>query len=229
MALKQQFSQRLEQRLSPQQIQLMKLLQVPTMELDQRIKQEIEENPALEEGSEEDEFEEKEEDFDDDFDSNSDDFDINDYLDDDSPDYKTSTSNQGKDDDNKVIPLSSGQSFQERLTEQLHLLDLNDKEFMIADTLIGNLDESGYLNREMEALVDDLAFALNVETTEAEIEHILLLIQELDPAGVGARDLPDFLLLKLEPKQDGDTTKSTAKKILEDYFEEFTKKHYDKI
>ncbi len=229
MALKQQFSQRLEQRLSPQQIQLMKLLQVPTMELDQRIKQEIEENPALEEGAEEDEFEEKEEDFDDDFDSNSDDFDINDYLDDDSPDYKTTTSNQGKDDDNKVIPLSSGQSFQERLTEQLHLLDLNDKEFMIADTLIGNLDESGYLNREMEALVDDLAFSLNLETTEQEIEQILLLIQELDPAGVGARDLRECLLLQIERKQDGDITKYTAKKILQDYFEEFTKKHYDKI
>lgn len=229
MALKQQFSQRLEQRLSPQQIQLMKLLQVPTMELDQRIKQEIEENPALEEGADTDEFEEKEEDYDDDFDSSNDDFDISDYLDDDSPDYKTSTSNKGKDDDGKVIPLSSGQSFQERLTEQLHLLDLNDQEFMIADTIIGNLDESGYLNRETEALVDDLAFSANIETTEAEIEHILLLIQELDPAGIGARDLRECLLLQIERKQDGDITKYTAKKILEDYFEEFTKKHYDKI
>jgi RNA polymerase sigma-54 factor len=229
MALKQQFSQRLEQRLSPQQIQLMKLLQVPTMELDQRIKQEIEENPALEEGADDDEFEEKEEDFDDDFDSNNDDFDINDYLDDDSPDYKISNNNQGKDDENKVIPLSSGQSFQERLSEQLHMLDLNDKEFLIADTLIGNLDESGYLNREMEALVDDLAFSTNIETTEEEIEHILTLIQELDPAGVGARDLRECLLLQIERKQDGDITKFTAKKILENYFEEFTKKHYDKI
>ncbi len=230
MALKQQFAQRLEQRLSPQQIQLMKLLQVPTMELDQRIKQEIEENPALEEGAEVDEFEEKEEDFDDDFESNKDDeFDISDYLDDDSPDYKTSANNKGKDDDNKVMPLSSGQTFQERLTEQLHLLDLNDKEFMIADTIIGNLDESGYLNREIEALVDDLAFSANVETTEDEIENILDLIQELDPAGIGARDLRECLLLQIERKQDGDITKYTAKKILEDYFEEFTKKHYDKI
>ena len=230
MALKQQFAQRLEQRLSPQQIQLMKLLQVPTMELDQRIKQEIEENPALEEGAEVDEFEEKEEDYDDDFESNNDDdFDIADYLDDDSPDYKTSASNKGKDDDDKVMPLSSGQSFQDRITEQLHMLDLNDKEFTIADTLIGNLDESGYLNRDLEALVDDLAFSTNIETTEKEIEHILFLIQELDPAGIGARNLQECLLLQIERKQDGDITKYTAKKILQDYFEEFTKKHYDKI
>ena len=230
MALKQQFSQRLEQRLSPQQIQLMKLLQVPTMELDQRIKQEIEENPALEEGAEEDEFGDNEEDdYDDDFEDDKDDFDINDYLDDDSRDYKTSVSNKGKDEEDKVIPLSSGRSFQERLTTQLHMLDINDKQFLIADTLIGNLDESGYLNREIEAIVDDLAFSANVSATEAEIEEILMLIQELDPAGVGARNLKECLLIQIERKQNGDITKFTAKKILLDYFEEFTKKHYDKI
>ena len=176
MALKQQFSQRLEQRLSPQQIQLMKLLQVPTMELDQRIKQELEENPALEEGAEEDEFGDNEEDdLDDDFEDDKEDFDINDYLDDDSRDYKTSVSNKGKDEEDKVIPLSSGRSFQERLTSQLHMLDINVKQFLIADTLIGNLDESGYLNREIEAIVDDLAFSANVSATEAEIEVILML------------------------------------------------------
>lgn len=231
MALKQQFQQKLEQRLSPQQIQLMKLLQVPTMELDQRIKQEIEENPALEEGKEEedidsddyegeDEFEEKD---------NDDDFDISDYLDDDTPDYKTQVNNKSKDDEDRVVPLSSGQSFQERLTEQLHLLDLNDHEFTIADIIIGNLDESGYLNRDVESLVDDLAFSANVMTDEKEVEHILQLIQELDPAGVGARNLKECLLLQIRRKQDGDITKYTAKKILEDYFDEFTKKHYDKI
>jgi len=230
MALKQQFAQRLEQRLSPQQIQLMKLLQVPTMELDQRIKQEIEENPALEEGAEEIDEDDREDDYDENDKEDSDeDFDLSDYLDDDNADYKTSTSNHSKDDEDRVIPLSSGQSFQERLTEQLHLLDLNDKEFMIADTIIGNLDESGYLNREMEALVDDLAFSANLECTEAEIVKILKLIQELDPAGVGARDLQECLLIQIERKQDGDITKYTAKKILQDYFEEFTKKHYDKI
>lgn len=230
MALKQQFQQRLEQRLSPQQIQLMKLLQVPTMELDQRIKQEIEENPALEEGAEEINEDDREDDYDDQEKENSDeDFDLSDYLDDDSPDYKTSASNHSKDDEDRVVPLSSGQSFQERLTEQLHLLDLDDKEFMIADTIIGNLDESGYLSREVEALVDDLAFSANVECSEAEILKILKLIQELDPAGVGARNLKECLLLQLERKQDGNITRFTAKKIVQDYFEEFTKKHYDKI
>ncbi|MFA7274253.1 MAG: RNA polymerase factor sigma-54 [Crocinitomicaceae bacterium] len=230
MALKQQFQQRLEQRLSPQQIQLMKLLQVPTMELDQRIKQEIEENPALEEGAEEINEDDRDDDYDDQEKDNSDeDFDLSDYLDDDSPDYKTSASNHSKDDEDRVVPLSSGQSFQERLTEQLHLLDLDDKEFMIADTIIGNLDESGYLSREVEALVDDLAFSANVECSEAEILKILKLIQELDPAGVGARNLKECLLLQLERKQDGNITRFTAKKIVQDYFEEFTKKHYDKI
>ncbi len=231
MALKQQLAQRLEQRLSPQQIQLMKLLQVPTMELDQRIKQEIEENPALEEGEdkEEDDFDNTDDDeFDDDSD-NDDDFDLSDYLDDDSSDYKTQANNSSKDDEERVIPLSGEQSFQEKLTEQLHLLDLDDKQFLIADILIGNLDESGYLNRDLEAIVDDLAFSMNVEANEDEVAIILSLIQELDPAGVGARNLKECLLLQIKRKQDGDIVRYTAKKILEDYFDEFTKKHYDKI
>lgn len=173
MALKQHLAHKLEQRLSPQQIQLMKLLQVPTMELDQRIKQEIEENPALEEGAdiEEEDFGNNEDEMNDDI-SSEEDFDIDDYLSDDA-DYKTHTSNKGKDDDDKVIPLSGDQTFQERLSEQLYLLVLNDHQFMIASTIIGNLDESGYLNREVEAIVDDLAFSANVMTTEEEVEEIL--------------------------------------------------------
>ena len=230
MALKQQLAQRLEQRLSPQQIQLMKLLQVPTMELDKRIKQEIEENPALEEGAdqEEDDFDNTDDEFDDDTD-NDDDFDLSDYLDDDSSDYKTQANNSSKDDEERVIPLSGEQSFQEKLTEQLHLLDLDDKQFLIADILIGNLDESGYLNRDLEAIVDDLAFSMNVEATEDEVAVILSLIQELDPAGVGARNLQECLLLQIKRKQDGDIVRYTAKKILQDFFDEFTKKHFDKI
>lgn len=230
MALKQQLAHRLEQRLSPQQIQLMKLLQVPTMELDQRIKQEIEENPALEEGTdeEEDDFDNTDDESDDDTD-NDDDFDLSDYLDDDSSDYKTQANNSSKDDEERVIPLSGEQSFQEKLTEQLHLLDLDDKQFLIADILIGNLDESGYLNRDLEAIVDDLAFSMNVEANEGEVAVILSLIQELDPAGVGARNLQECLLLQIKRKQDGDIVRYTAKKILENFFEEFTKKHYDKI
>lgn len=232
MALKQYLAQKLEQRLSPQQIQLMKLLQVTTMELDQRIKQEIEENPALEEGAdeEEDDFD-NEDDFEDedDFENNDPEFDISDYIDEEGNDYKTKENNKSKDDEERVIPLSGEASFQEKLTEQLHLLDLDDHQFMIADMLIGNLDESGYLNREIEALVDDLAFSANVMTDEKEVEEILSIIQELDPAGVGARDLQECLLIQINRKQDGDITKYTAKIILEQFFEEFTKKHYDKI
>lgn len=230
MAMKQYLTQKLEQRLSPQQIQLMKLLQVPTMELDQRIKQEIEENPALEEGSDEeakDEFEQ--DDYDESTDSDSDtDFDLSDYLNDDA-DYKTQVNNKGKDDDDRVIPLSGGQSFQERLTEQLHMLDLDDKQYLIADLIIGNLDESGYLKRDTEALVDDLAFSANIQATVEEVEVVIRQVQELDPAGVGARTLQECLLIQINRKQDGDITRFTAKKILENHFEEFTKKHYSKI
>jgi RNA polymerase sigma-54 factor len=230
MALKQQLSQKLEQRLSPQQIQLMKLLQVPTMELDQRIKQEIEENPALEEGSDEseDDFDQQEE-YEDDFGNDDVDFDISDYFDEDTPDYKTQVNNRSQDDEERVIPLSGEQSFHERMMDQLMLVDLDDTQFLIADVLIGNLDDAGYLNREIDALVDDLAFSMNVHVTEQEIETILKVIQELDPAGVGARDLQECLLLQIQRKQDGDITKYTAKKILEDHFEEFTKKHYTQI
>ena len=232
MALKQYLAHKLEQRLSPQQIQLMKLLQVPTMELDQRIKQELEENPALEEGADE-----NDDDFEEDYDSDendsdgedNDDFDISDYFDDDVADYKTQANNTSKDDEERVVPLSGEQSFQQSLTEQLHLLDLTDDQFMIADTIIGNLDESGYLNRELEALVDDLAFSANIIVTEKEVETVLFLVQELDPAGIGARNLRECLLLQMTRNHDGDITRFTAKKILEDHFEEFTKKHYDKI
>jgi len=229
MALKQYLAQKLEQRLSPQQIQLMKLLQVPTMELDQRIKQELEENPALEEGIdaiEEDNFEEE---YENDSSEEVEEFDLSDYFDDDTSEYKTQSNNNSKDDEERVIPLSGESSFQERMTEQLHLLDLTDDQFMIADTIIGNLDESGYLNREIDALVDDLAFSANVITTDDEVEKVLNLVQELDPAGIGARNLRECLLLQINRIQDGNISRFTAKKILEDHFEEFIKKHYEKI
>lgn len=228
MALKQYLAQKLEQRLSPQQIQLMKLLQVPTMELDQRIKQEIEENPALEEGEEYDEDYESDDDYDD-YEEEVPEFDISEYIDEEGSDYKTKANNTSKDDEERVIPLSGEQSFQEKLIEQLHLLDLNDEQFLIAEMIIGNLDESGYLKREIDALVDDLAFALNLNVTEVEVEEILEVIQELDPAGVGARNLQECLLIQINRKQDGDITRFTAKVILEKYFEEFTKKHYERI
>lgn len=227
MALKQNLSFKLEQRLSPQQIQLMKLLEVPTMELEARIKQELEENPALEEGEEVDEEFENEE-VEEENEPEEEEFDISDYLDDDT-EYKTQVNNTSKDDEEKVIPLSGDISFQDRIATQLHLLVLDEKEFIIADTIIGNLDESGYLNREIEAIVDDLAFSSNVIVTEEDVSKILEMIQELDPAGIGARDLRECLLLQIKRKQNGDITRFTAMKILEEYFEEFTKKHYDKI
>ncbi|MFM2040065.1 MAG: polymerase sigma-54 factor, partial [Bacteroidota bacterium] len=134
-----------------------------------------------------------------------------------------------KDEEERAIPLSVEASFQEKLTEQLHLLYLDDTQFIIADTIIGNLDESGYLNRDIEAIVDDLAFSANITVTSEEVETVLKLVQELDPAGIGARDLRECLLLQIERKQEGNITLFTAKKILQDHFEEFTKKHYDKI
>lgn len=226
MALKQYLTQKTEQRLSPQQIQLMKLLQVPTLELDQRIKQELEENPALEEGaeSEEDDFEQEEDD-----DVDEDEFDISDYFDEDVADYKTQANNTSKDDEERVVPLSGETSFQEKLSEQLHLINLDDDQFLIADVLIGNLDESGYLSRNLDALVDDLAFSFNIHTTEAEIEVVLLLLQSLDPAGIGARNLRECLLIQINRRQDKSLSRQRAKTILELYFEEFTKKHYEKI
>lgn len=233
MALKQYLGQKLEQRLSPQQIQLMKLLQVPTMELDQRIKQEIEENPALDEGKDtDDDYEDsyEENDYDDsNVENEREDFDLSDYMDDDSPDYKTQVSNRSRDDEERVIPYSGEQTFQDRLTEQLYMLDLDETQFIIANTIIGNLDESGYLNRDIESIVDDLAFTMSVMVEESQVEEVLTLVQELDPAGIGARDLRECLLLQLMRKQDGDITRFTARKIVEDHFEEFTKKHYDKI
>lgn len=227
--LKQQLSQKLLQKLSPQQIQLMKLLQVPTMELEQRIKEEIEENPALEEGKEEvDEFSD---DYDDlgEVSEAQEDFDINDYLDDDLPQYKTSVSNAGRDEDEKAIPISGGASFHEVLKAQLMLRKMDDKEKAIAENIIGNIDDDGYLRREIEAIVDDLAFTQNVMCSEEEVEDVLFLVQDLEPAGVGARDLRECLLLQLERRHHGDIAVYTAKKILEKSFEEFTKKHFDKI
>ena len=200
------------------------------MELEMRIKHEIEENPALEEGEEKDESElDEDEELNDDVETDEEDeFDISDYLDDDA-DYKTQVNNTSKDEDDKVIPLSGEKSFQERMVDQLQLLSFDETQTAIAATIIGNLDDSGYLNREIEAIVDDLAFSSNVIATEEEVEEILGMIQDLDPAGIGARSLQECLLLQINRKQDGDITKYTAKKILEEYFEEFTKKHYTKI
>ena len=208
----------------------MKLLQVPTIELEQRIKQEIEENPALEEGEQDKETEEiiSDDPREDQNDDNRDDFDINNYLDDDVPDYRLHARNYSADDDEKAIPLAGGKTFQEVLQNQVSLRIKDEKQQIIAYHIIGNLDDSGYLRREIFNIVDDLAFSQNINTSEKEIEEVLLIIQALEPAGVGARDLKECLLIQLRKKQKTIPIK-TAEVILEKFFEEFTKKHYKKI
>jgi RNA polymerase sigma-54 factor len=226
----------LQQKLSPQQILLMKLLQIPTMALEQRIKQEIEENPALEDLAEsEEEFKDQdsEDDFENEFDNEaSDEFDLHDYIDDDEiPAYKLQANNYSPDDDRKEIPFASGNSFQEHLISQLGLRNLEEKQNVIALIIIGNLDDSGYLQREPNAMVDDLAFTQNLTTTPDEILKVLKIVQELDPAGIGARNLKECLLLQLRRKQIEEPRPeiNIAILVLERYFNEFIKKHYDKI
>ena len=236
MALRQSLQHKLLQKLSPQQIQLMKLLQVPTIELEQRIKQEIEENPALDEGpedlnSDDSDLNNSDEDSDystDDLDDSREDFNINDYLDDDTPSYKTSVNNYGADDDDKAVPLSGGATFQELLEDQIKLRIKNDKQVEIAYQIIGNLDDAGYLRRELFNIVDDLAFSQNILVTEEEVEEVLLQIQDLEPAGVGGRNLQECLLIQLRKKKKTFEIK-TAEVVIEKYFDEFTKKHYSKI
>ena len=228
--LKQSLQHKLMQKLSPQQIQLMKLLQVPTMELEQRIKDEIEENPALEEGAEIEDFDMNNEDQleDDTLTESEKEIDISDYMDDDTPDYKLYSSNQSADDDDKVIPYSGGKTFFENLLEQISERNLPEEEKELMRLLVGYLDESGYLRRALENIVDDLAFSQNTYIEEVDLQQALVSLQDLDPAGVGARDLKECLLIQLKRKEM-DITRFTARKVLENHFEEFTKKHYSKI
>lgn len=228
--LKQTLQHKLLQKLSPQQIQLMKLLQVPTVALEQRIKEELESNPALEEGAdaEKEEVDEFEEDYNEE--NSREDFDLSQYIsDDETPSYKTSVKNSGPDEEEKSIPLSMGKSFHEVLIAQLGLLKLSEDKRIVAEHLIGNFDEAGYLRRELEAIVDDLAFYQNISTTEEELEELLQLIQGMDPAGVGARDLQECLVLQIRRKDRSDLNVYLAELILKKAFDEFTKKHYKKI
>jgi tetratricopeptide (TPR) repeat protein len=228
----------IQQKLSPQQILLMKMLQIPAIALEQRIKQEIEENPALDELTGYDdnggEAEKDEDEFINELDnSESDEFDLKDFIgDDDTPGYKLRANNYSRDDDNKKeIPFSVGKSFHDHLTSQLGLKRLNEKQLAIATTIIGNMDDAGYLRREISSMVDDLSFSQNITTTEGEILKVLKIIHELEPAGVGARDLRECLLIQLRRWQaeEPETNFDLSILILEKYFEEFSKKHYDKI
>ena len=229
-------TQKLLQKLSPQQIQLMKLLQLPTIALEQRIKEEMEINPALEEGPEvdEDEIVEYEDEIFDETDkdnkSEDEDFSLSDYMDDDEgASYKLKANNTSPDAERKEIPFSMGNSFQEMLDAQLGVRDLNDREFQIADYLLGNLDDDGYLRRDLNSIVDDIAFSQNIITTEEELQKMLKVIQQFDPAGVGARDLRECLLLQLQRKDARVPIISLAIKVVANHMDEFSKKHYDKI
>lgn len=226
--LKQSLEQKLQQKLSPAQIQVIKMLEVPTLELEERIRQELEENPALEEGRE---SAEDDSEFDDGIDDggNNDDMDLDDYLpDDDIPDYKLKVNNSSPDDKREDIPFSVGMTFHEFLIEQLGLQTITEHERSLAEYVIGNIDEEGYLRRPLESMVDDIVFHAGVQTTDAEMARVIKLVQEFDPAGVGATDLRECLILQLARKTATDKVKN-AKIILEKYFDEFTKKHFEKI
>jgi RNA polymerase sigma-54 factor len=230
--LKQRLQQKLLQKLSPQQIQMIKLLEVPTLQIEQRIKKELEENPALEEGADEEDIPaETEEDQFDEKDKDQEEFTLDDYIEeDDIPDYRLQEKNYSKDEDKRTeIPFSVGFSFHEHLESQLGLRDLNDKQKILGEYILGNIDEDGYLRRELINIVDDLAFLQNVETTEGELEEVLNIIQDLEPAGVGARTLRECLLLQIEKRDTSQPSLKLAHTILDLYFEEFTKRHYDKI
>ena len=194
MALSQSFQQKMLQKLSPQQIQLMKLLQVPTANLETRIKEEMEENPALE--LDEDKMDESSDEYEN--------IDISDYVqegDDEVGDYKLRDDNYPEEDESRQLPFKKETSFYETLLSQLGLLKLDDKEKVIAGQIVGSIDEDGYLRRETSAIVDDLAFRQNVSTTPAEVEELIARIQQFEPSGVAARDLQECLLIQLKRKK----------------------------
>lgn len=227
--LKQRLQQKLLQKLSPQQIQMIKLLEIPTMQLEQRIKKEIEENPVLEEGKDKDEFDSNPDDGDTGT-NEKEDFSIDEYLNkDDIPAYKLYSRNYSKDDKKTEIPFSVGATFHDHLEAQLGLRRLDKQEHALAEYIIGNIDEDGYLRRELEAISDDLAFSLNIEASEEELLNILRIIQDFDPVGVGARDLRECLLLQIRAKDQENPDVAFATKIIRYHFDEFTRKHYDKI
>ncbi|WP_435624616.1 RNA polymerase factor sigma-54 [Flagellimonas sp.] len=231
--LKQHLQFKLSQKLSPQQIQLMKLIQLPTQAFEQRLKQELEENPALESGkAESDSLDDGYDDYEESGDSESiaaEDINIDDYLSDDEvPDYRTQTSNYSADDDEKSIPYASGISFNQYLINQLNTVHLDDQEWSIAEFLVGSIDESGYIRRPLGDIMDDLAFTQNIYTEENKIEEVLKTVQQLDPPGVAARSLDECLILQLKRRENTPSVE-LAIDILERSFEQFTKKHYAKL
>lgn len=234
--LKQHLQLKLGQKLAPQQIQLMKLIQLHTLEFEEELERELEENPALEiakEESKEDDYSSLEDSYETEgTESIETDFDVDQYLYDDEPSYKTSSSNYSSDDeefDNESL-LTEGQSLYDYLLEQIHLANINKEDLKIAEYLIGNLDTDGYLRREIKSIVDDLAFSQGIYTTKEYVEDILEnYVQKLDPPGVGARGLQECLLLQIEKKVSSDKAVSLAANILRHQFDALTNKHYNKI
>ncbi|MBC3756787.1 RNA polymerase factor sigma-54 [Hyunsoonleella sp. SJ7] len=233
--LKQQLQFKLSQKLSPQQIQLMKLIQLPTQAFEQRLKQELEENPALEKGKEsadndlDADLNNDADDYGDSDSINAEDINVDEYLSDDEiPDYRTQANNYSGDDDEKTIPYAAGTSFTQHLINQLNTYRLTDDERDIAEFLVGSVDESGYIRRSLSDIMDDLAFTQNVYTTEDSIEKVLKIVHQLDPAGVGARNLQECLSIQLHRKEKNADT-DLAIQIIDGAFDAFTKKHYKKL
>jgi RNA polymerase sigma-54 factor len=233
--LKQHLQFKLSQKLSPQQIQLMKLIQLPTQAFEQRLKQELGENPALETGKEEsdaieDAFEDLYENDESDNETiDTEEINIDEYLSDDEiPDYRTRANNYSADDEEKNVPYSAGISFNQYLLNQLNTVYLDDEEWGIAEFLVGSVDESGYIRRPLSDILDDLAFTQNIYTEEKTIERVLKIVQKLDPPGVAARSLKECLIIQLERK-DPTPDIEMAIAILEKSFDQFTKKHYKKL
>jgi len=235
--LKQNLQIKLGQKLAPQQIQLMKLIQLHTLEFQEELERELEENPALEvvkeDSGDEDDFSSLDSDYESEGSESIDtDFDVDEYLYDDEPSYKTASSNFSADDedfDNESL-LTEGQSLYDYLMEQIHLSSIDDEDLKIAEYIIGNLDNDGYLRREIKAIVDDLAFSQGIYTTQEKVKEILEnYVQKLDPAGVGARDLQECLLLQIEKKVSRDQSVILAGNILRHQFDALTNKHYGKI
>jgi len=234
--LKQNFQLRLGQKLAPQQIQLMKLIQLHTLEFEEELERELEENPALEkvqEENKEEDYASLDEKYEDEGNESIDtDFDVNEYIFDDEPAYKSSANNYSADDeefDNQSL-LTEGQSLYDYLLEQIHLAKVDDDDLKIAEYIIGNLDNDGYLRREVKQLADDLAFSQGLLTTPEKVTEILEnYVQKLDPPGVGARGLQECLLLQIEKRVSADKAVSLAANILRNQFDALTNKHYNKI
>lgn len=240
MSLSQSLQQKLLQKLSPQQIQLMKLLQVPTANLEERVKEELEENPALEVGEdghddfeEADDFKSEEEDYEAEVSADEyDNIDLSDYVhegDDEVGDYKLRDENYPEMDEGKVIPIRVETSFHEMLLNQLGMMELDERTQKISEQIVGSIDDDGYLRREISSISDDLAFRQNIVSSEVEIEGLIKKIQQFDPPGICARDLKECLILQLRRKLKEGKEVEIAMQVLEKYFDEFTKKHYEKI